>query len=78
MCLAVPMKVKSISGQFGVVELEGNEYDVRLDLVPDAGVSDYVLVHAGVAINKVDEDDAVKTLEIFSELDRLDAEEHKA
>ena len=72
MCLAVPMKIEAIEGSVAAVSYAGAEYPVRIDLV-DAGVGDYVLVHAGVAVAKVDEAEALKILELFKEIDELSA-----
>jgi len=64
MCLAVPMKVVKREGDKGVAELEGVTREVALHFV-DAQVGDYILVHAGFAIQKVDEESALETLELF-------------
>ena len=50
MCLAVPGKILSIEGMAGVVDMNGVEVNVGLQLVPGAKVGDYVLMHAGFAI----------------------------
>jgi len=67
MCLAVPMKIVKREGQRGVAELEGVTREVALHFV-DAQVGDYVLVHAGFAIQKVDEESAQETIELFREM----------
>jgi hydrogenase expression/formation protein HypC len=67
MCLAVPMKIVEREGQRGVAELEGVTREVALHFV-DAQVGDYVLVHAGFAIQKVDEESALETIELFREM----------
>ena len=64
MCLAVPMKVVKREGDKGVAELEGVTREVALHFV-DAQVGDYILVHAGFAIQKVDEESALETIELF-------------
>ncbi len=68
MCLAIPMKVVSISGQEAVVEQSGVTRRARLDLVPNAAVGDYVLIHAGFAIATVSEEDARDNLSLLQEL----------
>lgn len=69
MCLAVPGKIVEISGdRLANVDMMGVEREASLDLVPDAKVGDYVLVHAGFAIEIVPEDSAQETLEIMDEL----------
>lgn len=66
MCLAVPMKIMSIDevGR-GECDLDGTTYRVDLSLVEGAAVGDYVIVHAGFAIEKLDEDEANARLELF-------------
>ena len=70
MCLAVPMKIKTIDGGIAVTEFAGAEYRARVDLV-DAEVGDYILVHAGIAISKVDEAEALETIELLKELHEI-------
>jgi len=68
MCLAIPARVTALSGNdMGTVELGGIEREVSLALV-DAGVGDYVIVHVGIAISRLDEDEAKRTLALFEEL----------
>ena len=69
MCLAVPMKLKSISpdGLSGEVELSGATLDIGLELVPDARIGNYLLVHAGMAIELLEDEDAEKILETYEE-----------
>ena len=68
MCLALPMKVIEIDENHlrGTVETGGSNLTVGLDLVPDVSVGDYVLVHAGMAIEQLEEDDARDILEACS------------
>lgn len=71
MCLAIPMKLVS-RGEFdGVAELRGVRRQIGLLLCPEAGVDDFVLVHAGYAISTIDADEAHRTLELFDEAARL-------
>jgi len=67
MCLAVPGKVIEIEGSIGIVDFNGVKREVRLDLV-DAKIGDYVIVHTGFAIEKMDEKDALESLEIWKQL----------
>jgi hydrogenase expression/formation protein HypC len=69
MCLAVPMLIVSIEGDRAVVENHGVEARVSLDLTPEAGLGDFVLVHAGFAIQTLTENEARETLEIFERLE---------
>ena len=66
MCLAIPMKVVRAEGDRGEAETGGVRRTVRLDLV-EAAVGDYVLVHAGFAIQVLDEAEAAETLELLEE-----------
>ncbi|MBU3091203.1 HypC/HybG/HupF family hydrogenase formation chaperone [Clostridium sp. CF011] len=68
MCLAVPGKVLKIDENKGVVEIGNMKREVFMHLLPDVSVGEYVLVHAGCAIQKVDEEEAKITLDIFKEL----------
>jgi hydrogenase expression/formation protein HypC len=74
MCLAVPAKVESIEGNEARVNLAGTYLRTSLDLLENIKIGDYVLVHAGYAIQKIDEDEARKTLELIS-LMGLDAKD---
>jgi len=66
MCLAIPMKITELGeGGMARVSAMGAERDVALDLTPQAEVGDYVLVHAGFAIEVVDEQYAAETLELI-------------
>jgi len=71
MCLAVPMKIVSVgSDGTGVAEVSGARHEVRLELVEDAAVGDYVIVHAGYAIEKLDRAEAEERLALFAEMAR--------
>ena len=66
MCLAVPMKITELlDGGMAHVSAMGAERDIALDLTPQADVGDYVLVHAGFAIEVVDEQYAQETLDLI-------------
>ena len=69
MCLAVPLKLKRIdsSTMTGVVDVAGGELEIGIMIVPEAVVGDYVLVHAGMAIERIDEDEAVSMLDDIAE-----------
>lgn len=68
-CLAVPVRIVEVQpGDVGVFEIEGALNEVSLSLLDDVLVGDYVLVHAGFAIEKLDEEDALKTLAMFDEI----------
>ena len=67
MCLAVPLRVTRIDGSDAVAEQGGASVQIRTDLLDDVKVGDYVLVHAGFAIQKVNEDEALETLRLLRE-----------
>ena len=73
MCLAVPAKVLSIDDQADTakVSLGGIVKEVSLSLVENVSVDDYVLIHVGFALNKLDEEEAALTLQAFEEFSRI-------
>ncbi len=68
MCLAVPGKIISIENNNAQVDFSGVKRAVSLDLVPGAGKNDFVLVHAGFAIQVLDPAEAEETLKLFREI----------
>ena len=68
MCLAVPMKLVQINGDTAAAEIGGVRREVNVQLLEGAGVGDYVIVHAGFAIQKLDREDAEETLKLFREM----------
>ena len=75
MCLAIPMRVVSIEGTRGTVELGGVEQPVNLSFTPDVAPGEYVIVHAGFALDRLDEADAARTIELLNELAAAQDEE---
>lgn len=77
MCLAVPTQiVKLLDNQMALSSLSGVEKEISLALLQDeVKVGDYVIVHVGYALSKLDEEDAKKTLAYFAEL--LDEEHYE-
>ncbi len=76
MCLAIPGKIMSISGddpytRTGEISFSGLMTTVNLAYVPEAKENDYVVVHAGFAISVLDEEEAQATLASFDELQKL-------
>jgi hydrogenase expression/formation protein HypC len=73
MCLAIPGKVLSIDTSvqptMGVVSFGGIEKRVCLEWLPEVALGDYVIVHVGFAISKMDEKEAMETLKLISEID---------
>ena len=73
MCLGIPMKIEKIDDNLAVASLAGTTRDVYLDIVDeDVAIGDYVIVHAGFAIHRIDEEDAKETLRFFEEAGLLD------
>jgi len=69
MCLAIPAQVVELrEGDNALVELAGVRKEISLALVEGVAVGDYVIVHVGYALNKVDPEEAEKTLALFAEL----------
>jgi hydrogenase expression/formation protein HypC len=69
MCLALPARVvELLPNQRAMVDLGGVRKEVSIDLVDDAQVDDYVIIHVGYAIGKIDPDEAARTLALFAEL----------
>lgn len=71
MCLAIPARIINKIDLLATVEISGITRDVSLMLLPDADIGDYVLVHAGFAIQLVDEAEAIRTAELIKELIEL-------
>lgn len=75
MCLAIPARITSINeNNMAEVDIMGVKRHVSLDLVPEAKLEDYVLVHAGFAIQVVDEEAAAESLRLLAELDIVESE----
>lgn len=78
MCLAVPGKIKKLYQHqehqipFADVEFGSISKSICMDLLPDAKVGEYVLVHVGLAISTVDEDEAKKVFEYLEEMGELE------
>lgn len=76
MCLAIPAKISSINDDnLAIVDILGTTREISLDLTPQAGEGDFVLVHAGFAIEVVDEQFAQETIELIKEFPDLAAED---
>ena len=68
------MKIESIEGQIGRASTPAGQYSARLDFLDNVKLGDYVLVHAGFAIEILDEAEALKTLEVFKEYGKLSSQ----
>ena len=69
MCLAVPFRLVTIDGANGVGERDGITRDIRLDFLKEPKIGDYVVCHAGFAIEKLDEKQAQDDIEAWNELE---------
>ena len=67
MCLAIPSKIVEIENHVGTIDVDGVKRKVSLLLLEDPMVGDYVIVHAGFAIHKIDEATALESLKILRE-----------
>jgi hydrogenase expression/formation protein HypC len=73
MCLAIPAQVVELRDNDGaVVDLAGVRKEISLALVEHIAVGDYVIVHVGYALNRLDPEEAEKTLRLFAELGTAD------
>jgi len=77
MCLAVPARIVELEDDRAVVDALGNRWNIRTTLTPEVGMGDIVLIHAGFAIAKVDEEDAKETWQLIAELDAFQEEQNK-
>ena len=67
MCLAIPSKIVKIENDIGTIDVDGVKREASLLLLEDARVGDYVIVHAGFAIHKIDESVAMESLQSLRE-----------
>jgi hydrogenase expression/formation protein HypC len=78
MCLAIPGKIIAITEQLdetfrkGKVSFGGIQKEINLFMVPEANIGDYVLVHVGVAINVVDEEEAKRTFDFLKQMGEVE------
>ncbi len=77
MCLAIPSKITKIADNMATIDVDGVTREASLMLLEDAAVGDYVIVHAGFAIQKLDEASALESLKLLKEaasfVERLDS-----
>lgn len=70
MCLSIPAKVISIEENTAIVEFGGNSYNAGIQMLDDVKPGDYVLLHAGFAIQKISDEEAEETLQIIKEMEQ--------
>jgi hydrogenase expression/formation protein HypC len=68
MCLAVPAKVTAVEGDEAVLDYGGIKRRANISMLRDVRIGDYVLVHVGYAISKLDEQEALETLELWNKI----------
>ena len=70
MCLAIPVQIETVEpNDLAVVNIGGIRKTISVALIDEVAVGDYVILHVGYALNKLDEEEAQKTLALFGELD---------
>jgi len=77
MCLAIPARIVELDGDNAVVDAMGNRYNAKTTLLPQAGLGDMVLVHAGFAISLVDEEEAKKTWQLIEEINEFNQTDNR-
>lgn len=75
MCLAIPAKIIKIDDNMGTIDMEGTKREISLLLLEDPKIGDYVIVHAGFAIQKIDEVAAMESLKVLREMAAMVDEE---
>lgn len=68
MCLAIPAKIVEIDGLMATVDVGGVRKEISLALVDDVAIDDYVIVHVGYALNRLDPEEAEATLKLFQQI----------
>lgn len=68
MCLGVPGKIVEIKGKYAVADILGAEREISVELLEGVKPGDFVLIHAGCAIQVLDEEEAAATIDLFNEL----------
>jgi hydrogenase expression/formation protein HypC len=78
MCLAVPAQLIEQDGQVGIVDLHGNRLPVNTMMTPDAQTGDWILIHAGFAIERLDPGEARETWALLDDVQRAAASDSNA
>jgi len=68
MCLGVPVRIKKVEGKTAIAVASGVERKIGIELTPDVKVGEYVLLHAGFAIEKISAEDANETLKLLNDM----------
>jgi len=72
MCLAIPARIIELDKDIAVVDAMGNRFKAKTTLLPEAGIGNLVLIHAGFAISLVDEEEAKTTWELLAEIAKFE------
>lgn len=76
MCLAIPARIaEKLDNDMALIDLGGVRKEISLSLVDDVAVGDYVIVHVGYALTKLDPEEAERTLRLFAEMGALQTED---
>lgn len=78
MCLGLPLKIIEINGSNAIGEMRGIRRNIRIDFLSDVQIDEYVMVHAGFAIEKMEMELAHETMDVILEINSLMAEEEQA
>jgi len=79
MCLAIPVRIEAlIDDETAVADIGGVRKEINIALVENVAVGDYVILHVGYALNKLDPEEAARTLALFGELEQLQATQESA
>ncbi len=79
MCLAIPVRIEAlIDDERAMADIGGVRKEINIALVEDVAVGDYVILHVGYALNKLDPEEAARTLALFGELEQLQATQESA
>jgi hydrogenase expression/formation protein HypC len=68
MCLAIPGRIIKIENHMGIIDVDGTQREISLLLQEDASVGDYVIIHAGFAIHRIDEQEAMESLRLLRQM----------
>lgn len=71
MCVAVPGKVVSIDNGMGKADFLGAVREISFELIDEVSIGDYIIAHAGYAVERIKEEEAVETIKLFEELKKI-------
>jgi hydrogenase expression/formation protein HypC len=77
MCLAIPMELKRIEGEWGFIEHDGHDHKVSLSLIDNPKVGDWLLAHGELAVSRIEPDEAAHILSLIAESEQTHAHVHK-